>query len=272
MDIELIKRLEHFYIYATEGLYISEIIEKDGYYLTISEYIKENWDNAANSLQVKDKGHFSNMWQEIRGEIIKRNRVPSIFLLPTSNIYNEREKYFDEKAFKLVSSETWLIFDDWDSVANIETNCDLEIKLEKTIDMNLFGDMFIKCFSSNNIEDPYGEIDSGYIQAFNNFKNDNKNYIQEFYIIKHKDKNIGIVNIIQGDNILSIYSFAIIEEYRKIGVGKKALKQILSMYKQLKNEFVFLQTENGFYPEKLYKKMGFKDICIGYTYVERPKQ
>lgn len=34
-------------------------------------------------------------------------------------------------------------------------------------------------------------------------------------------------------------------------------------------KMAFLQTEKGFYPEEMYKKMGFKEICTDYYYQKK---
>lgn len=31
----------------------------------------------------------------------------------------------------------------------------------------------------------------------------------------------------------------------------------------------YLQTEQGFYPNKMYKKFGFEDLCVVYYYLKR---
>lgn len=36
-----------------------------------------------------------------------------------------------------------------------------------------------------------------------------------------------------------------------------------------KNLIAFIQTEDGFYPAKLYRKMGFRDVAIEYYYQEK---
>ena len=53
------------------------------------------------------------------------------------------------------------------------------------------------------------------------------------------------------------------------GIGTEAIKQQLNICKQKDKKIAFLQTEDGFYPAELYRKIGFKDICNVYYYVKK---
>ena len=71
------------------------------------------------------------------------------------------------------------------------------------------------------------------------------------------------------NKIYGIYSLAIKKEYRSKGIGKEVLKQQLQMCKSKNIDIAYLQTELGFYPNKMYKKFGFEDLCVVYYYLRK---
>ena len=59
-----------------------------------------------------------------------KDREVTIAVLPfMKQIYNNRDTYFDDD-YELVSNEVWQIYDDFDNINNINTNCLLNVKLE----------------------------------------------------------------------------------------------------------------------------------------------
>ena len=67
---------------------------------------------------------------------------------------------------------------------------------------------------------------------------------------------------------MNIHGLAIKKQYRKKGVGKEVLKELLKIC-QNKNKIAFIQTEEGYYPADMYRSIGFKDICIEYYFQEK---
>ena len=59
------------------------------------------------------------------------------------------------------------------------------------------------------------------------------------------------------------------KEFRGKGIGTECLKQQLMICKKKDRKIAFLQTEEGYYPAELYRKIGFKDICTAYYYVKK---
>ena len=91
----------------------------------------------------------------------------------------------------------------------------------------------------------------------------------EFYYIKVDNKIVGTTQSVYNNKIYGIYSLAIKKEYRGKGVGKEVLKQQLQMCKSKNIDIAYLQTELGFYPNKMYKKFGFEDLCAVYYYLKK---
>lgn len=95
-----------------------------------------------------------------------------------------------------------------------------------------------------------------------------KHHILENFI-KVNNEIVGCTVSVFDNEIFGIYGIAIMKKYRGKGIGTEAIKQQLNICKQKDKKIAFLQTEDGFYPAELYRKIGFKDICNVYYYVKK---
>lgn len=83
-----------------------------------------------------------------------KNRDVAIAILPyMEEIYRHREMFFDN-SYELISNEVWQIFDNFEELDYIKTNCDLNVKLEKTTDMKLYSEEMIKAYQTGDADDP----------------------------------------------------------------------------------------------------------------------
>lgn len=183
-------------------------------------------------------------------------------------IYRHREMFFDD-SYELVSNEVWQIFDNFEELDDIKTNCDLNVKLEKTTDMKLYSEEMIKAYQTGDADDPYGDLDSIYKEVYENYKKIENEYTDEFYFAKVNDEIVGITSGVHDNEIYGIYGLAVKKDFRCKGIGKEIIKQQLQMCKDKKLKLSFLQTEEGYYPADTYRKLGFKDVCTEYYYIKR---
>ena len=199
---------------------------------------------------------------------LDRNTV--VYVIPFMNeIYNNREKYFEPNKYELISTEAWQIYDNFSKLDNIKTNCNLDVKLELATDMKKYADCVMSCYQTDDKDDPYGDLDEGYKQSYINYKKIYDDIESEFYYIKVDNKIVGTTQSVYNNKICGIYGLAIKKEYRNKGIGKEVLKQQLQMCKGKKINIAYLQTELDFYPNKMYKKFGFKDLCTVYYYMKK---
>lgn len=77
---------------------------------------------------------------------------------------------------------------------------------------------------------------------------------------------MGVTSSICDNEIYGIYGLAVKKDFRCKGIGKEIIKQQLKMCRDKKLKLAFLQTEEGYYPADIYRKLGFKDVCIEYYY------
>jgi len=263
-ELELLEKLNKFYIYANEGLYIDRIIKNDTYTMTYSKYVKDYDCNYVIDMNSNED------FNEIETEMEKVDRTPCYIVTPLSNIYKDRNLIFDKTKYDEASNEVWQIYEDFDNVDKINSKCTLNVKLVKTNDMKTLSEITYKSFCTEDESDPYGNFDSGYLKLYENYGNKSEaTYTREFYFIKVNDEIVGCTVSVFDDEIFGIYGIAIMKEYRGKGIGTEAIKQQLKICKQRNKRIAFLQTEDGFYPAELYRKIGFKDVCNVYYYVKK---
>ena len=77
------------------------------------------------------------------------------------------------------------------------------------------------------------------------------------------------MTIMYEKEIAYIYNVTTDINYRKMGICKKLMSYIFKRLTNLEIDVVVLQTEVGFYPEKIYKSMGFKELFKGVKYTEK---
>ena len=262
--MELLEKLKKFYIYANEGLYIDRIIENATYTMTYSKYVKDYDCNYVIDVNSNDN------FDKIEAEMKKLDRIPCYIITPLSNMYKDRNMIFDKSKYDESSNEVWQIYEDFDNVEKINSKCTLNVELEETNDMKKLSKITYKSFYTGDKSDPYGNFDSGYLKLYENYdKNSEILYTREFYFIKVNNEIVGCTVSVFDDEIFGIYGIAIMKEYRGKGIGTEAIKQQLNICKQKNKKIAFLQTEDGFYPAELYRKIGFKDICNVYYYVKK---
>lgn len=269
MDLELIKELKHFNIYANLGLLFDRIDKFENYNIAYHKKIKDSWYNFITDIKAENKEEFDKIILEASNKMKALNRETSIAILPyMEKIYCQREIFFDD-SYELVSNEVWQIFNNFKELDNIKTKCSLNVKLEKTTNMKLYSEEMVKAYQTGDKNDPYGDLDSVYKEVYKSYKKKENEYTYEFYFAKVNDEIIGITSGVYDNNIYGIYGLAVKKDYRCKGIGKEIIKQQLQICKNKKLKLAFLQTEEGYYPADTYRKLGFKDVCLKYYYIKR---
>lgn len=269
MDLELIKKLDCFNIYANLGFQIDGIDKFENYSIAYHNKIKDYWYNFITDIKAESKEDFDEIILEASSKMKEKNRDVAIAVLPyMKKIYDNRETFFDDN-YELVSNEVWQIFNNFENLDNIVTNCPSNIELEKTTDMKLYSEEMIKAYQTGDEKDPYGDLDTIYKDVYENYRKAPNEYVDEFYFVKINDEIIGVTGSTCDNEIYGIYGLAVKKEFRGKGIGKEIIKQQLRMCKNKNLKLAFLQTEEGYYPADMYRKLGFKDVCTEYYYVKK---
>lgn len=269
MNIELVKDIYNLHIKGFEGLDFN-VIHKNNYEIAYNKNIKDCYSNFISNFDVKSKQELESIINETDKVFNNINRTTTVYLIPSmKELYNNRDKYFTTDKFELISTEAWQIYNDFSRLENINTNCKLDVKLELATDMKKYADCLMSCYQTDDEDDPYGDLDEGYRQGYINYKEIYRDIENEFYYIKVEDNIVGTTQSVYNHKICGIYSLAINKAYRNKGIGKEVLKQQLQMCKSKNISTVYLQTEQGFYPHKMYQKFGVEDLCVVYYYLKK---
>ncbi len=170
MDLELIKKLNYFNIYANLGFQFDGIDKFENYSIAYSNEIKDYWYNFITDIKAENKENFDKIILDAIPKMKVKNRDVTIAVLPfMKEIYSHPEMFFDN-TYELVSNEVWQIFDDFDNIKNIKSNCSLNVKLEKTTNMKLYSEEMLKAYQTGEKDDPYGNLDSIYKEVYANHK------------------------------------------------------------------------------------------------------
>lgn len=268
MDLKLIRKLYDFYIDSNIGFGFDVINKFQKYTIVYNNEIKDHWYNFITDIKAENKQEFDNIILEASKKMRSKNRIPIIAILPLSGeFYNNKELFFDKSDYELISNEVWQIYDNFDNIKNINTYCDFNVNLEKTTNMKLYAEEFFKAYQTLDDSDPYGNLDSAYKEKYSNFNSmNNKRCTEEFFLVKVNNEIVGVSQGIYDDEIYGIYGLAVKKEFRCKGIGKEIIKKQLHICKEKKLKIAFLQTEDRFYPADIYRKIGFKDVCIEYYY------
>ncbi len=269
MNFKLIKDIYNLHIKGFEGLDFN-VIHKDNYELTYNENIKDSYSNFISNFDVTNKDDFNNIIMDSDKTFCNINRKTTIYLIPyMKELYENKEKYFDKDKFELISTEVWQTYTDFDKLDEIKTNCDFDVTLESTTDMEKYANIVMQSYQSGDKDDPYGDLDDGYRQGYMNYKRIHNDIKTEFYFIKLNEEIIGTTQSVYNDELYGIYSLALKKDYRNKGIGKEVLKRQLEMCRDKNIKVAFLQTEQNFYPTKMYRKLGFQDLCEVYYYIKK---
>ena len=119
-----------------------------------------------------------------------------------------------------------------------------------------------KCYGEKSSDNPYSNLDNyGYCKTVLEYKKNESETKTLIYIIKYKNQNVGCINITIKNTLCYISGLAILKEFRKSKVFL-SMVNILEILKNYNVNSVFCVTELDEYPDKLYKKLGFKSVGV----------
>lgn len=269
MDLKLVKNIYDLHIKAFDGLDFN-ITNKNTYDLVYSKNIKDSYSNFISNFNVDNIEDFNIIINEAHEILNTANRKTAIYLIPyMKELYENKEKYFGKDKFELISTEVWQTYTDFDKLDKIQTNCEFDVTLEATTDMEKYADIVMQSYQSGDEDDPYGDLDDGYRNGYINYQDLHNGIENEFYFVKVNNEIVGTTQGVYNDELYGIYSLALKKDYRGKGIGKEVLKKQLEVCRNNNIKVAYLQTEQDFYPAKMYRKLGFKDLCEVYYYLKK---
>ena len=269
MDNYLIKQLYNLHINGFEKSFCN-VINNNKYDVVYSNNINDYYDNFISNFCINSRKEFNEIINAAN-KILKNNgKSTTIYIFPFMNkCYINKEKIFSKNEFELVSEETWQVYTDFLNIDKIKTNDTYFVEFELAKNMEQYGKFMLECFKTGENNDPYGSIDDGYAKEYANLRSPSKDIELMAYYIKANSKIVGVTQSINNKEYYGIYGLALNKEMRNQGIGKKAIIEHLKICKNKKIKLAFLQTEYGYYPYKMYKNLGFRDLFNAYYYTKK---
>lgn len=243
----------------------SRRLEYDRFTILLIEEFDDDYLNLAINIKSKNRKEFDEDFIKIKEIMNKYERKASV-LISNEVLLNTVD--FKLKGLKISDNSIWLM-------KNIENYNDLytsklpiEISKINNEEEKEYPSIVENGFLRNSIEDPYDGLSLSVIDAIRRSCYIKDKFITEHYIAKYNKEPVGTITIMYEGKIAYIYNVTTNINYRNMGICKSLISYIFKRLKKIGIYNVVLQTEQGYYPEKIYKNMGFKEIFKAIKYTE----
>lgn len=229
-------------------------------YSVINHSIK-NFDNILLGYSKEDNSPYWN-FALVKSEIEQKdiNKIEEKYkkLKRNSTIYieegnTEAEELLKKNGYSCIYEDSWLI---WDKEPIQELNTgSLKIVSNKK-ELKTFIDTYRECFLKDDEQNPYGEPNKNFLRSLEKTWKKYHNKYVEYYLIYKDKKPVAVSELIKYNGMGYITSVGSKKSVRGEGYGKKAT--YFTVNRSLKENLIpFLGTEEGYYPNEFYKRIGF---------------
>ena len=247
------------------NLFFSDWIKCNNYDIYYSDVIEDEYWNYA---YLKSGDNLEGTIKEVSSKMKQINRKPAIYI--TSNIMNEKlEQEIKNMNLELLYIDCWMFLENLKDFKKYKSSMDFSIyKVDENL-QTIFIKAVMNGFSGDNPDDPYDSLSDCYRVAMErSFQKNRKHDVKIFnYLAMKNEDPIGTATILCNESNAVIYNITTLKEYKKKGVCKQLMSHIINELSELNIKEVCLQTEKGYYPEEIYKKMGFKEKLLGKVYL-----
>lgn len=245
-------------------LYLSNIIKNEDYNIYYSDLIDDEYWNFA--YLKNNKANLNETFNDVKLQMNKLNRNPMFYI--TSNIIDsELQKNIENSNLKLLYTDVWLTLDNLEQFEKYKSKIDFSVCRADTALKEQFIQAVMDGFSGDDPEDPYNSLSDGYrIALEKSFNQKDSEYKVIHYLGRKKQESISTATAVYKNDKAIIYNVTTNKKYQKNGVCKQLMYDIIQDLKSLNIKQICVQTEQGFYTEQVYKKMGFKEKILGKAY------
>lgn len=237
----------------------SQKTQKDDYDLFYSPLLQDYYWNYA---YLKNRNaDLKQVWQNVKQDMEKLERRPALYVL--SNLENSKIETELQKLY----TDVWMIFEDIENFGDYESRINVEISRVRDEEKNQFIQSIMDGFS--DADDPYEILPEEYRIIYELEFAQNGEYSTLEYGGKYNGEMIATANVWYKGDCAIIYSVSTKKEFQKQGVCKKLMSYIMKDLQKNGIKVACVQTEKGFYTEKVYQKMGFFEVMFGKVYGEK---
>lgn len=247
-------------------LYMSEIIKKENYNIYYSDLIDDEYWNFA---YIKNnKISLQETFEEIKSNMNKLNRRPIIYIT-TNQIDQKLQKEIENSKLKPLYTDVWMTIEKLEQFEKYKSKIDFCVYRADKEQKDQFIQAIMDGFSGENPEEPYASLSEGYKVALEkSFNKNDSEYKVIHYLGKKEQEVISTATVVYRKNKAIIYNVTTNKKYQRNGVCKQMMSDIIQDLIDLDINQVCVQTEQGFYTEQVYKKMGFVEKILGIAYID----
>lgn len=247
-------------------LYMSNKIQKQDYDIYYSNLIDDEYWNFA---YLKNREvSLTEIFDEIKLNMNELNRKPIIYM-PSSIIDTKLQENIKNSKLKSLYTDVWMTLDNLEQFESYKSKIDFSVyKVDKAL-KEQFIQAVMDGFSGDNPEDPYESLSDGYkIALEKSFDENNSEYKVIHYLGKKEQESISTATVVYKGSKAIIYNVTTNKKYQKNGVCRQMMYDIIQNLIKLNINEICVQTEQGFYTEQVYRKMGFIERLLGKAYIE----
>lgn len=244
----------------------SKRFDYDRFTILLLEEFDDDYLNLAINIKSKNAKEFEEDFKNIKEIMNKYGRKASVFI---NNEVLLNTVDFRSKGLEISDNSVWLIKDDLKNTIACENDIHINISKVNKEEEQEYPYIVESGFTKNSKEDPYDGLAKSVVEAIKRSCYINDRFNTEHYVARYNKEIVGTITIMYEKEIAYIYNVTTNINYRRMGICKQLMSHIFKRLVELGIDKVVLQTEKGFYPEKIYKGMGFKEIFIGVKYTEK---
>ncbi|CAN5274488.1 hypothetical protein BH10PAT2_BH10PAT2_1040 [soil metagenome] len=164
------------------------------------------------------------------------------------------KEFLTRKRYSRTFEDCWMFHDG----KNIDqSRFDQVKKVENETDLEIFLETMSKCFQKNDPQNPYGELGEYLNVAKTSWLEFRETDRLEYFIVYKEDQPVAVSSLTTYKKLGYISNVGSLKSVRGEGFGKLATLYAVDQSVRQGNEYHFLGTEEGNFPYKFYKRLGF---------------
>ena len=244
----------------------SKRIEDNRFTIMYLDEFDDDYLNLAINLKSKNVKEFEKDFSKIKEIMNRKNRKASV-IINNENLLNKVD--FKSKNLEISDDSVWLMIKDFKNFPKYKSNIPISISKISKQEERDYPYIVNNGFAKKSNQDPYDGLSESIIEAIKNSCYINGQFFTEHYVAKFNNQIVGTITIMYEKELAYIYNVTTKIDYKKMGICKELMSHTLNRLTKIGIDKAVLQTEKGFYPETIYKSIGFKEILRAVKYTEK---
>ncbi|HZE86729.1 MAG TPA: GNAT family N-acetyltransferase [Methylomirabilota bacterium] len=239
------------YLHMQSGIIFDKLTKFNESILTFCQADEATYWNFALVKRVMSEQEIDNLAQAF----IKLKRIPSIYFEDKPELYPLKE-LLTRKGYKISYEDSWMFYEQ----ASVHLPADYKvISVSSDQELEIFLDIFNKCYQKDDPQNPYGEFGEGYLKIISDsWYNYHQSQRVECFIFYKNQEPVAVSALTNYEDAGYISNVGSVRHVRGQGFGRLATLHCVKKSIEKGHNYHFLATEAGHYPHKFYQRIGFK--------------